>query len=234
MIEGILFDFDGVIMDSMELKLDSYCHALERFRFPRDDIKSLQNLYTGLSRHKVLVLVYEKLSGQRITDPIRTELYDRFADHDESSRSLMSPVPGSLPFLDAVHARFYTAIVTGTPDDVIERTVAFHKLGIYFDAVCGSPRSKQEIVEALIAGQNIDRDKFILIGDGKTDQDAAEACHIRFVGLNQGAASFEPVRAWKVVSSLLDLHEVLEKDCKGDAQQPVARVQSKGTPPGRL
>ena len=212
MIQGILFDFDGVIMDSMELKLDSYCHALERFMFSREDIKALQNLYTGLSRHKVLVLIYEKLSGKSITGSIRTELYDRFADHDERSRSLMSPVPGTMPFLEAVHSRFYTAIVTGTPDDVIERTVAFHKLGSYFDAVCGSPRSKQEIVEELIAGQNINRDKFILIGDGKTDQDAAEACDIRFVGLSRGAASFEPDQAWKVVSSLLDLHEVLEKN----------------------
>jgi phosphoglycolate phosphatase-like HAD superfamily hydrolase len=207
---------------------------LERFMFSREDTKTLQNRYTGLSRHKILALIYEELSGKRITDSIQAELSDRFTDHDERSRPLMAPVPGSLLFLEAVHSRFYTAIVTGTPDDVIERTVAFYTLGGYFDAVCGSPRSKQEIIEELIAGQNIDRDKFIFIGDGKTDQEAAEACDIRFVGLNQGAASFEPVRAWKVVSSLLDLHEVLEKDCKGDAQQAEARVQFKGAPPDRL
>jgi phosphoglycolate phosphatase-like HAD superfamily hydrolase len=212
MIQGILFDFDGVIMDSMELKLDSFCHALERFRFSREDIKAVQDRYTGLSRHKILLLIYEELSGQSITDSIQAELSDRFTDHDERSRPLMSPVPGTMQFLEAVHSRFYTAIVTGNPDDVIKRTVAFYQLGNYFDAVCGSPRSKQEIIEELIAGQNIDRDKFIFIGDGKTDQDAAEACDIRFVGLNQGAASFDPSRAWKVVSSLLDLHEVLGRD----------------------
>ena len=31
MTDSIFFDFDGVIMDSMALKLDSYAHALRRF-----------------------------------------------------------------------------------------------------------------------------------------------------------------------------------------------------------
>ena len=71
MIQGIFFDFDGVVMDSMDLKLDSYCHALERFGFSRGDIRNLQYLHTGLSRYKVLVHIYETLSGQPITDHIR-------------------------------------------------------------------------------------------------------------------------------------------------------------------
>ena len=86
MIQGILFDFDGVIMDSMGLKLDSFCHALERFMFSREDIKAVQDRYTGLSRHKILALIYEELSGQSITDSIQAELSERFTDHDERSR----------------------------------------------------------------------------------------------------------------------------------------------------
>ena len=114
-------------------------------------------------------------------------------------------MPGTMPFLEKVHSMVYTAIVTGTPQAVINKTVAFHTLGTYFDEVRGSPQSKVEIIEDLITRENIPRDQCIFIGDGKTDQDAAEVCHIRFVGLDQGTVSFTHNWAWKVVSTLTDL-----------------------------
>ncbi len=70
MVKAILFDFDGVIMDSMGLKLESYYFALQQFDFPPADIKDLVHTLAGLSRQKMLTLMYEQLSGQKITDRI--------------------------------------------------------------------------------------------------------------------------------------------------------------------
>jgi beta-phosphoglucomutase-like phosphatase (HAD superfamily) len=38
----IFLDFDGVIMDSMALKLESYCHAFAGLGFGREAIRKLQ------------------------------------------------------------------------------------------------------------------------------------------------------------------------------------------------
>ncbi|MFC1763066.1 HAD family hydrolase [Planctomycetota bacterium] len=214
MTKAILFDFDGVIMDSMGLKLDSYCYAFERFDFARADIKALFYRHTGLSRHKILILIYVELSGQLATDSIVNDVLSQFTEHDDRSRILMSPVPGSLDFLKQIYSRFYTAIITGTPQDVIDKTVEFHKLSTYFDEVRGSPQSKQEIIEELISQSKIPREQCIFIGDGRTDQEAAEACRIRFVGLDRGTVSFVHNRAWRVVSALTDLLPHLDTPVK--------------------
>jgi len=66
-IKNILFDFDGVIMDSMDLKLDSYCFALEKFNYPRQIIKEVQYKFAGLSRYKALRLMYKELSGKEMS-----------------------------------------------------------------------------------------------------------------------------------------------------------------------
>ena len=44
----VFLDFDGVIMDSMGLKLDSYCHAFEGCGFAREDRRMGHDLLTGL------------------------------------------------------------------------------------------------------------------------------------------------------------------------------------------
>ena len=205
MIKAIFFDFDGVIMDTMELKADSYCYAFKPFQLSPAKIRDLQYLYAGLSRKRILRLIYEQLSGQKATDGVICELLARFAEHDEQSRSLMVPIPGSLTFLKAIYPHFYTAVVTGTPQSVIERTISYHHLTTYFDDVRGSPQSKQSIIEELLAVNDLTCGQCLLIGDGKTDQDAAEACSIRFVGFDRGKIILDPSRAWLMVSSLMEL-----------------------------
>ncbi len=205
MTQAIFFDFDGVIMDSMALKFDSYCFALDPFHFPHKDIKNLVHVHAGLSRHTILNLMYEAMSGQRPSKTIAKEMLERFTDHDDRSRRLMQPIPGTIPFLDQIHRACYTAVVTGTPQNVIDKTVHCHALAPYFDEVRGSPQSKVEIVENIISNQDLSRDQCLFIGDGKTDQAAADTCHIRFVGLDYGTVSFTHDGAWKVVPSLMDL-----------------------------
>jgi phosphoglycolate phosphatase-like HAD superfamily hydrolase len=204
MTTAIFFDFDGVIMDSMGLKLDAFCHAFAAFDLDRAEIRRLQEETAGLSRQLVITRMYETLVGDTIDDAALDRLVQRFTDEDETARARMTPVPGSLPFLHRVHAQRVTVVVTGTPQPVIDRTIAYHNLGAYFDEVCGSPTSKQAHLARLLAVHSLTPADCLFIGDGRTDQLAADAHGIPFVGLAVPGASFEPATAWRVVTTLAE------------------------------
>jgi phosphoglycolate phosphatase-like HAD superfamily hydrolase len=205
MTKAIFFDFDGVIMDSMTLKLDSYCHALDEFGFPRQELDRIMRQFMGTSRRRILAAMYEELAGSPMNDELFQRSLSRFNQHDEASRARMEPIPGSTEFLEKIHDNYFTAVVTGTPEEVIKRTTAFHKLDPFFDVVRGSPDSKTKIISELMHDRRLHTSECLFIGDGKADQEAADACQVRFVGMDNGAASFDPATAWRVVTDLTQL-----------------------------
>ena len=113
-ILAIFFDFDGVILDSMHLKLESYCFALQQYNFPRSEIRRIQLRLAGLSRHEVLYAIVNELNGPPSLDEAR-QLGESFSEHDISLISAMKPVPGSMEFLKIVSRDYFTTIITGTP-----------------------------------------------------------------------------------------------------------------------
>ncbi len=212
MIKAIFFDFDGVIMDSMTLKLDAYCACLKEYRLARTDVDRIMREYMGQSRHKIIVELYEKLVGGTIPSDVFEKALTEFNRQDEDAREKLTYLPGSLEFIRAVHADRFTAVVTGTPEEFILKTTAHHGLDQYFDIVRGSPDTKREIVAELLGAHSLSTAEAIFIGDGRTDQEAADHHGIRFVGFDNGEISFEPATAWQVVTNLDELMPAIRAD----------------------
>ncbi|MDB5103275.1 MAG: Haloacid dehalogenase domain protein hydrolase [Fibrobacteres bacterium] len=191
--EFIFLDFDGVIMDSMALKLDSYCHAFEGMGFGRESIRKLQLASAGLSRQKTIPLMYEALSGSPMPEGLYAQALGRFSEHDDASRGKMVLKNGAGEFLAAAReARLPLAIVTGTPQEVIEKTVAHFGLGPYFARVCGSPGTKPQHLERLLGEFSLRAERCLYAGDAIKDQEAAVGLDIPFVGVNNGDDPFRP------------------------------------------
>lgn len=189
----VFLDFDGVIMDSMGLKLDSYCYAFEGFGFAREAIHKLQLEYAGLSRNKTIPLMYESLSGAPMPRPLYEKTLERFSLHDDASRVRMALKPGARDFLEAALAsKIPLAIITGTPQIVIEKTIAHFWLRPYFTRVCGTPGSKVGHMERLLDEFALPASRCLYTGDAIKDQEAAAALGIPFAGVNNGDDPFRP------------------------------------------
>jgi phosphoglycolate phosphatase len=188
----IFLDFDGVIMDSMTLKLDAYCHALVEFGFSREEIRTQQLLYAGLSRSRALPLMYKALSGgDAITPEAQERVLARFAEEDLRLRPRMRLMPGALEFLEeAARRAMPLAVVTGTPQEVIDGTVDHFGIRRWFREVHGWPPIKAEHLAGLLARHGLKPGEAIYVGDAVQDLRAAEAAGIPFIGVDHGDHPF--------------------------------------------
>jgi phosphoglycolate phosphatase len=204
-------DFDGVIMDSMGLKLDSYCYAFEGEGFAREDIRRLQLASAGLSRFKTIPFMYASLSGKPMPPELAARALDRFREHDEASREKMRLMDGARDFLDAARARAIPmAIVTGTPQEVIDRTVDHFSLRGYFSRVLGAPVAKAEHLTNLTRQVGVDPSRCLYVGDAIMDEEAAQAAGMAFAGVNNGDNPFRAEGLSVEVRGLRELLPILE------------------------
>ncbi len=193
-------------MDSMDLKLDAYCHALEEYGYPRESIRKIQLESAGLSRHHVLPLMVESLSGKKLSEPDFRRVLQRFHEKDEASRSLMRPKVGAMAFLRrALEQKLPLAVVTGTPQAAIDATVRHHDLGIYFEKVCGTPGSKSEYLRSLPKAAGLEPGQAVYIGDAALDERAAAETGMPFIGLDNGDHPFSAEGPVRIIRSLSDL-----------------------------
>lgn len=192
-LDFVFLDFDGVIMDSMALKLESYRHAFDGMGFSSDAIRKLQLASAGLSRYKTIALMYEALAGEPMPKARYDHALARFNEHDDASRGKMVLKRGAPEFLAAaLKHQVPLVIVTGTPQEVIEKTVAHFDLGRYFARVCGTPGTKREHLERFLKEFSLQADHCLFAGDAILDQEAAVASKIPFAGVNNGDDPFLP------------------------------------------
>jgi phosphoglycolate phosphatase-like HAD superfamily hydrolase len=187
----IFLDFDGVIMDSMTLKLDAYCVALAEYGFAREEVRRAQLLYAGLSRSRALPLMIEAMGGAPMTEEAQARALQIFAEEDIRLRPQMTLLPGVLDFLKQAAARNAPlAVVTGTPQEVIDGTVDHFDIRKYFREVHGYPPAKAAHLQGLLDRHGLRADEAIYVGDAILDYRAAKETHIPFVGIDRGDDPF--------------------------------------------
>ena len=202
----IFLDFDGVIMDSMTLKLDAYCFALAEYGYPREEMRRVQLQFAGLSRSRALPLMIESMGGEPMTEEAQARALRLFAEEDIRLRPHMTFLPGVIGFLEeAAQRNMPLAVVTGTPQEVIDGTVDYFKIRKYFREVHGYPPAKAAHLQGLLDRHGLRADETIYVGDAILDYRAAAETKIPFIGIDRGD---DPFHGLELVAYLKGLAEV--------------------------
>ena len=211
-ISAILFDFDGTLVESLDVKIIAFASL---YRSYGEDVEraAVQHYreHSGVSRLKRIRHCHEQILGETPSNAQIDALGDTFGTMVEDKVVASQWVPGAREVLDAYHGLLPLFIASATPQEELERIIEKRRMGRYFDAIFGSPPDKTDIIRTIIATHQLEPAAVMMIGDGRADYDAAVANGVRFVGrLPSGHPNPFPANA-DVIGDLTDLPTFIER-----------------------
>lgn len=179
---AVFFDFDGVILESVEVKADAFVRLFADQPQHAPAIRALHRRCGGISRRRKIEMIRRDILG-RPDDPEQCDLLARrFGELAAAGVRACPLTPGARETLERLSRRLPLYIVSGTPEEELREIVAARGLAPLFRGVYGSPREKPEILRAVTARIGCDVADCVFIGDAPTDSAAAAAVGMPFIG----------------------------------------------------
>ena len=182
MLKGIIFDFDGVIADSVQVKTDAFASLYEQYG---DNIvtKVIEHHEAngGMSRFKKIKLYHESFLNKAITNEEIEDLANQFSKLVVRKVIDVPYVPGVFKYIQKCYEKYNLFISTGTPTNEMYQILGGREISKYFVEVYGSPEEKSTHISKIMSKYNYYPDELIFYGDANADIDAAEQAKIPFV-----------------------------------------------------
>lgn len=186
MIKNILWDFDGVILDSMFLRDYGFRKIFEHY--PHEKVEQLIIYHRengGLSRFHKIKYFYEKILCKNIQEQEIKNYAEKFSQIMKNE--LIDPanlIVDTIEFIKNNYEKFNFHIVSGSEHKELNYLCGELKIKKYFIDINGSPTPKDKLVNLLIKNNQYKREETILIGDSINDYEASTLNNISFYGYN--------------------------------------------------
>ena len=186
MIKNILFDFDGVIIDSMPIREAGFRLIFQDFdKYLVDKLIDYHNQNGGLSRYVKIDFFFNNI----LKKPIQKDQSFSYAKSfsDIMKKELVKReylIIDSLFFIKRNYKKYNLHIVSGSDEEELQYLCNELGIATYFHSIHGSPTTKSMLVKKILLGNNYDINETILIGDSINDLDASIDNGIKFYGYN--------------------------------------------------
>jgi len=178
------FDFDGVIVDSLNIKTKAFGELFARYgEQVSNEVMEYHRNNGGVSRYEKFRYYYKNLLNKEINQRIIDRL-----DKDYSKlvvkKVIAAPyIKGALLFIGKLNQMKKDCfIISGTPQKEVRRILKCKKIDRFFKDVVGSPANKTENLGKILNRYNINPSEAVYFGDAKSDYEAAKINKVDFTG----------------------------------------------------
>ena len=207
-LKAIILDFDGVILESNQIKAEAFRQLFKAYPQHGDKIVELHLTHGGMPRHEKLRTIYREFLRKPLRNEELARLDARFRNLVEEQILECPFVQGAEEFLKAYHSRYALFVASGTPEEEMRDQIRLRGIHCYFRGVYGSPRHKGEILRDILSENSWQPLQVLFIGDAIDDYNGAKEASVPFIGrVAPGAKNpFDEKEVEAIVSDLEDLN----------------------------
>jgi phosphoglycolate phosphatase-like HAD superfamily hydrolase len=180
-IKLVFFDFDGVVLDSAQIKTEAFPLVFAHLPEHKQAIVDYHIKNQGISRYEKFEWIYSSLLNEELSEEKSKELGDKFSEIVLERVLICEPIKGALEFLRFLKENNIPAVVaSGTPYKELLTIVHNRDLDHFFADIWGSPMHKGEIIKIITGIHGLKPDECLFLGDASTDYEAAKENGVPF------------------------------------------------------
>jgi len=212
MINTIFFDFDGVIVESVDIKTLAFAKLFElEGKDVVAKVVSYHLLHTGVSRYEKFRYIYKTILNRPLGEKEFQGLCDKFAALVVDEVVKAPYVKGAKEFLTIHHPESSFYVLSATPQKEIEDIIKKRGISDLFEKIYGAPNKKSDSVAQILAGKALDPSDTAYVGDALSDYEAARSNSVHFIArINKNEKLFEPIDCPKI-KDLTELDGIIRK-----------------------
>ena len=190
-LQAILFDFDGVLCECMDVKTEAF---IELFKpYGENIVKKVVKHHIengGISRYHKIRHYFGEFLGKKISEEEVNKIAEQFSKLVVEKVIASDYVKGAKEFLEKYYKKIDLFVVSGAPQEELDLVVNERDMRKYFKGVYGTPTVKPIHFKRNISENSYDINKVIYVGDSLSDMKNAQEVKVPFLGritkANQG------------------------------------------------
>jgi len=192
MIKCVVFDFDGTLVKSNEIKRRVFYEVTEDIVGAVPVLDELFSVPDSGDRYDIFDLLIKNLKmGQEvgISAVYLSDLYTKICEHRISEAPEVFGAFNTLTELKKMRVKMFVS--SATPTNTLQSIIGMRGWSELFDGIMGSPDSKENHLSSILFSNNYSLSEVIYIGDSEVDQKAALLTGCKFIGIGKNWNRFD-------------------------------------------
>jgi len=182
MIKIIVLDFDGVVVESLDIKTEAFRELFAGYPQHLDDIMAYHLEHNSVSRYIKFEHIVTRILGENYDEGKEKELGAGFSRIVKEKVIECPYVKGAEDFLKYFSVRLPLYVASATPQEELREIVRTRAIDRYFQGVYGTPAKKFDIVRVIVSETGVKPEAAAYIGDSNEDLAVARKTGVFFVG----------------------------------------------------
>lgn len=188
MIRGVVFDFDGTLVDSNHIKRETFFELASEFE---DGVRLMEKAMkeaNGRDRYWVFARFAAALPGLANAEA----LAHRYTRTCQERIAGAPEIAGAEACLEGLREEGKLLFVnSATPAEPLARLIQLRRMEKWFAGIYGAPAEKHENLSSIRSKHGLAADEILVVGDGESDRLAAEMHGCHFVAVENPENDFK-------------------------------------------